>query len=134
MPTKTASVFNIFNNIAVSGSASSAAAATFTSSATSNLYRDNVGYQINFLGSSTGFIQINACNDYNPQLPQSGNALNSSPNGTWTTLASVSMANALNPILFNLNQVPFAFVQCQFFNGTASGTITGWVASKSLGS
>lgn len=124
--------FNIFNNISVSGSAS-VGAATFTSSVTAVQYRDNVGYQVNFTGNPTGWVQINASNDYNPQLPESGNPQNSSTNGTWVALASVSMATASNPIAFNLNQVPFAYIQCQFVNATASGTITGWVVAKGLG-
>ncbi len=130
---KQASVFNIFNTITVSGSAS-AGAATFTSSVTSNLYRDNIGYQVNFTGAPTGVLQINASNDYNPQLPESGNLQNSSTNGTWATLTSVSMANVVSPVCFNLNQVPFAFVQCQFISGTSSGVITGFLSSKSIGS
>jgi len=130
---KESSVFNIFNGITVSGSASQGAA-TFTSSVTANIYRDNVGYQINFTGSPTGVLQINASNDYNPQLPQSANPQNSSTNGTWVTLTSVSMANVVNPVAFNLNQVPFAFIQCQFVSATSSGVLTGWISTKSIGS
>lgn len=133
MPTKTAALpFNIFNNISVSGSAS-IGAATFTSSVTALRYLDNVGYQVNFTGGPTGVLQVNASNDYNPQLPESGNPQNSSLNGTWVTLASLSMATASNPVAFNLNQVPFAYVQCQFISATASGVISGWVTAKGLG-
>lgn len=128
MPGKEASVFNIFSSVSVSG------AQTFTSSITANIYRDNVGYQIIFSGSPTGTLQINVSNNYNLQQPQSGNVINSSPGGDWTTLASVSMVNVVSPVAFNMNQVPFAFIQCQFVSSTASGTITGWISSKSLGS
>lgn len=124
--------FNIFNTVAVSGSAS-AGGATFTSSVTAISYRDNVGYQINFTGAPFGVLQINACNDFNPQLPESGNPKNSSTNGTWVTLTSVSMASIVSPVGFNLNQVPFAYVQAQFISGTASGVITGWISAKGLG-
>lgn len=133
MPGKEATVFNTFFNIAVSGSAS-ASAATFTSSVTANIYRDNVGYQINYTGAPQGVLQINACNDYSPMLPQSATPQNASATGTWTTLTSVSMANVVSPVLFNLNQIPFAFIQCQFISATSSGVITGWIATKSLGS
>lgn len=124
--------FQIFNNILVSGSAS-VGVATFTSSATAVQYKDNVGYQINFTGTPFGVLQINASNDYNPQLPESGNPFNSSTNGNWVTLTSISISTASSPVGFNLNQVPFAFIQCQFISGTASGSLTGWVTSKGLG-
>lgn len=133
MPVKEASVFNIFKNIAVSGSAS-AGAATFTSSVTSNIYRDNIGYQINFTGGPTGVIQFNGSNDYNPQLPQSANPQGSSTNGTWFTFASASMGSVVSPYALNINQFPFAFLQCQFISGTSSGVLTGWISTKSLGS
>lgn len=133
MPMKTAGLpFNIFKNITVSGSASGATA-TFTSSVTAIQYKDNVGYQVNFTGAPLGFVQINACNDFNPQLPQSANPQGSSTNGTWCTLTSVSMATASSPIAFNLNQVPFGYIQCQFFSSTSSGVLTAWVALKGLG-
>ncbi len=133
MPGKEASVFNIFNTITVSGSAS-AGAATFTSSVTSNIYRDNIGYQINFTGSPQGVLQFNGSNDYNPQLPQSANPVNSSTAGNWFTFASVSMANIVSPYGLNVNQFPFAFIQCQFISSTATGVLTGWISTKSLGS
>ena len=133
MPVKTAALpFNIFNTIAVSGSASFGGA-TFTSSITAVRYLDNVGYQINYTGAPQGVIQVNACNDYNPELPQTGNPQNSSQNGTWITLASLSIVNTVSPIGFNLNQVPFGYVQCQFISSTASGILTGWIAAKGLG-
>lgn len=133
MPVKTAALpFNIFNSVSVSGSAS-AALATFTSSVTAIRYLDNIGYQVNFTGTPQGVLQINACNDFNPQLPESGNPQNSSKNGTWITLTSLSMVSAVSPIGFNLNQVPFGYVQCQFLSSTASGVLTGWIAAKGLG-
>lgn len=132
MPVKTAGLpFNIFNQITVSGSAS-AGAATFTSSITAIQYKDNIGYQVNFTGNPVGVLQINASEDYNPQLPESANPQNSSTNGNWFTLTSVSMANVFSPVGFNLNQVPFPYIQCQFISGTSSGVITGWVSSKGI--
>lgn len=125
---KESSVFNIFSSVSVSG------AVTFTSSTTGILYRDDVGYQVNFTGSPQGVLQINASNDYNPQQPQTANPQNSSASGNWATLTSVSMANVVSPVLFNLQQLPFAFIQCQFISSTASGVITGWVSTKSVGS
>jgi hypothetical protein len=124
--------FNIFNTVSVSGSAS-IGVATFTSSVTAIQYKDNVGYQVNFTGTPFGVLQINASNDYNPQLPESGNPQGSSASGNWVTLTSVSISTASSPIGFNLNQVPFAYIQCQFISGTSSGTISGWVTSKGLG-
>lgn len=133
MPGKEASVFNIFNSVSVSGSAS-VSAATFTSSVTANLYRDNIGYQINFSGNPVGIFQFNGSNDYNPKLPQSGDFQGSSPNGTWFTFASVSTANVFSPYGLNINQFPFAFIQFQFVSATSSGLLSGYISSKSLGS
>lgn len=133
MPGKEASVFNLFNTVTVSGSNSSGQAA-FTSSVTSNVYRDNIGYQINYTGSPQGVFVFNGSNDYNPQLPQSANPQNSSTNGTWFTFASASAANVLSPYALNINQFPFAYIQFQFVSATASGVLTGWISTKSLGS
>ena len=124
---KIASVFNIFSNISVGS-------ATFTSSSTGVIYRDNIGYQVNYTGSPQGVLQFNGSNDFNPQLPESGNPQGSSQNGNWFTFASVSMANIVSPYALNIDQFPFAFVQCQFVASTAAGTITGWISTKSIGS
>lgn len=133
MPAKQAALpFNVFSGVLVSGSASGGAF-TYVSSVTAIQYKDNVGYQVNFTGLPVGFIQVAACNDYNPQLPQSANPLNSNANGNWIALASVAMQNATTPIGFNLNQVPFAYVQLQYVNATSSGVLTGWITSKGLG-
>lgn len=125
---KESSVFNIFNNITVNGSG------TFTSSVSGLMYRDYVGYQVNFTGSPQGTLQFNGSNDYNPQAPQSANPQNSSANGNWFTFASVSMANIVSPYGLNIQIFPFAFVQCQFIASSATGTLTGWISTKSLGS
>lgn len=130
---KESSIFNIFNQIAVSGSAS-IGVATYTSSATSALYRDDIGYQVNFIGTPQGVLQFNGSNDYNPQTPQSGNPQNSSGNGTWFTFASVSMNTIVSPYALNITQFPFAFLQCQVISATSSAVLTGWVSTKSIGS
>lgn len=123
---KECSVFNIFN--AVVGTS------TFTSSVTSVLYRDDIGYQINFTGTPAGVIQFNGSNDYNPQTPQSGNLLGSSQTGNWFTFASVSGAAISSPYALNINQFPFAFIQCQVGSMTSALTCNGFVSTKSVGS
>lgn len=127
MPVKiTAPPFNIFNNILGS--------ATFTSSATSILYKDTVGYQVNFTGVSAGTLQINGSNDYNPNLPQSADPFNASQSGTWVTLASTSIGTGTpNPIFFNMNQLGMAWIQCQYIASSGTGTLSGWIVGKSLG-
>lgn len=125
--------FNIFSNISVSGSTSQGSYA-FVSSVTGFSYQDNIGYQVDFVGSTQGVLQVSASINYNPQLPESANMLGSSANGTWFTLASISMANAVSPVGFNLNQVPYSFIRCEFISGTSNGTLTsGFVMSKGLG-
>lgn len=124
---KESSVFNQFNNI-------STGSGTFTSSVSGTIYRDNIGYQVNFTGSPQGTLQFNGSNDYNPQLPQTANPQNSSTNGSWFTFASVSMASVVSPYALNIQNFPFAFIQCQFISSSAVGTLTGWISTKSLGS
>jgi len=129
LPVKNAArPFNIFNATVSDGQ-------TYTSSNTAITYLDTVGYQINLGGvGPTGVLQINGSNDWNPQLPESANPQGSSQNGTWVTIASVSIGiGSPNPVFFNMNQLGHAYIQCQFVSSTASGTLSGWLVAKSLG-
>lgn len=113
------------------GSLSVSAANTYTSSASSILYRDSVCYQVNAAGVPTGSLNINGSADYNPGTPQSTGTLNA---GNWTTITTQAIGSGTSyPVLFNLNQLAMPWTQFQFVSSTNTGTISVYVSAKSLG-
>lgn len=116
--------FKLTDQVSVSG--------TYTSSVSGIIYRDSVGYQVNLnSGAPTGYVQIDVCSDYNPGLPQSGpGSLN---NGTWTTVASVSVTSTSFPVTFQLNQLASAFSRLQMVTSSGTAVITTYFTAKSLG-
>lgn len=115
----------------VVASASVSAANTYTSSASNVMYKDTIGYQISWTGDPTGIWQINGSFDYNPGQPQSGGRPNA---GTWCTIASVAAVSGMNqPVVFNMQQIVFPWVQFQFVSSTSSGVLGVWHTAKSLG-
>lgn len=121
--------FNIFNSISTSGTQ------VFTSSVTTTIYLDGFCYAVSLSGiGPTGVLEILASSDYNPQLPESGNAQNSSTAGTWFSIASVSIGiGTPSPVVFDYTPTNVPYIQCKFTSSTASGTLTGWVSAKSYG-
>ncbi len=117
--------FLIVSSVSVSG------ATTFTSSASGVIYRDSIGYQVNWSGTPIGTFQINGSLDYNPGTPQSNGALNA---GSWVTITSQAVGSGTSqPVLFNLNQLAAPWTQFQFVSSTSSGTLAVYVTAKSLG-
>lgn len=117
--------YNILGSTTLSGTT------VVTTSATMILYKDSVGYQINFSGVPTGTININGSLDYNPGLPQTGGVQR---NGNWTTITNTSLGSgSLTPVIFNLNQLSMPWTQVQFISSTSSGVVDCWVVAKSLG-
>ncbi len=118
-------VFQLMNAVPISGTT------TYTSSNSQVLYKDSVGYQVNFTGSPVGVLQVNGSLDFNPGTPQSRGSLNA---GNWTTISSTSITAASPSVVtFNLNQLAAPYVQLQFISSTASGTLTAFFVAKSLG-
>ncbi len=117
--------FQIASLIPTSGTA------VFTSSASSVIYRDSVGYQVNVIGNTSGTLNINGSIDYNPGAPQSAGTANA---GNWTTITSTTIGSgSLYPNLFNLNQLAMAWTQLQYTSVSGSGTLSVWTSAKSLG-
>jgi len=117
--------FLVINSVSVSGT-------TTTTSSNSNVkYKDSVAYQVNWAGAPQGTVSVNGSLDYNPGYPQSGGSANS---GSWSTITSQAIGSGVSmPILFNLNQLAMPWVQLQYVNSTASGTISAYFGAKSLG-
>lgn len=123
--------FQLLNAVSVTGSN------VVTSSVSSILYKDNIGLQYIFGGNSTGTIDIQISNDYNPGLPESGGGANS---GTWTSLTQTSpntlplvVGSGTSNASINLNQLGFAWLRTQYTNSSGTGTLTYTFAAKSLG-
>lgn len=124
--------FKIIDSLSVS-----AGAVVFTSSVTSILYKDNIGLQYSIIGNPVGTIDIQVSNDYNPGLPESAGTLTS---GTWTSVSQsapnalpVSIGSGTASVAINLDLSCFAWIRTQYTHSSAAGTITGYIAAKSLG-
>lgn len=109
----------------------------YTSSASSILYKDNIGLQYIMGGNAQGQLDIQISNDYNPGLPQSAGTLNA---GTWTSLTQTSpntlpatIGSGTSNVFVNLNQLGASYIRSQWTNSSGSGTITGTFTAKSLG-
>lgn len=108
-----------------------------TSSASSILYKDNIGLQYNLTGNAQGQLDIQLSNDYNPGQPITAGQYNV---GTWISLTQTSpntlpaiIGSGTSAIFVNLTQINSAWIRTQWTNSSGSGTITGVFAAKSLG-
>lgn len=124
--------FTFFNAIVVTG-----ASVVTNSSVSSILYKDNIGLQYAFGGNTTGQVDIQVSNDYNPGTPETAGSLNA---GTWTSLTQTSpnvlpavIGSGTTSLAVNLSQMSFAWLRTQWTNSSGSGTLTGVFAAKSLG-
>lgn len=124
--------FVFFSGLTITGTAT-----VYTSSASSILYKDNVGLQYAFTGNAQGQLDIQISNDYNPGQPQTAGQLN---NGTWTSLTQTSpntlpavIGSGTSSVFVNLNQLGAAYIRTQWTNSSGSGTISGTFTAKSLG-
>ena len=94
---------------------------TYNSTISNINNQHNIGLDIMFVGTMTGTLTINACNDgvnfkpitFNPGLAQPGGSNLS--------------------YLVSLNQVPWEFIQVSYTNATGSGTLNCIMTSKDLG-
>lgn len=125
--------FQFYSALNVSGTTS------YTSSASSILYKDNIGLQYAFTGSVSGIIDVQVSNDYNPGLPESAGSLNA---GTWTSLVQtapntlpVIVTVGVTSVFVNVDQIAASYLRTVWTNssGSGSGTITGVFVAKSLG-
>lgn len=124
--------FQFYSSLSVTG-----ASVLYTSSASSILYKDNIGLQYSFTGNTTGQIDVQLSNDYNPGLPESAGGAN---NGTWTSIVQTSpntlpsvVGSGTSSVFINLDQICAAYVRTQWTNSSGSGTISGVFVAKSLG-
>lgn len=123
--------FQLLNAVSVSGTT------VLTSSVSSILYKDNIGLQYSFGGNSSGTIDIQVSNDYNPGLPESGGGANS---GTWTSVTQtapntlpLTVSSGMTSAAINMNLSSFAWLRTQYTNSSGSGTLSYTFAAKSLG-
>jgi hypothetical protein len=124
--------FQFFSGLAVTG-----ASVVSVSSASSILYKDNIGLQYSFTGNTSGQIDIQLSNDYNPGQPQTAGQSNA---GTWTAITQTSpntipvvVGSGTQTVFVNLTQMGASYIRTQWTNSSGSGTITGVFTAKSLG-
>jgi hypothetical protein len=124
--------FQFYSQLQITGTAQ-----VSTSSASSILYKDNIGLQYAFTGNAQGQLDIQVSNDYNPGLPESGGTLNQ---GTWISLTQTApntlpatIGSGTSAVFINLNQICSSYVRTVWTNSSGSGTITGTFTAKSLG-
>lgn len=123
--------YKLYNAVSVSGTGVS------ISSASSILYKDNIGLQFSYTGNTTGTLDVQVSNDFNLGLPESAGTLNA---GTWTSVTQsapntlpVIVGSGTGSIAINLNLSGFSFLRTQYTSSSGSGTLTGWIVAKSLG-
>lgn len=124
--------FTLYPGIAVTGTS-----VVYVSSASSILYKDNIGLQFKYTGNTTGQIDIQVSNDYNPGNPESAGGLNA---GTWTAVSQtapnaipVILGSGTGTIAVNLNMSGFSYLRTQYTSSSGTGTLTGTIVAKSLG-
>jgi hypothetical protein len=124
--------FQFYSSLSITGQTN-----VYTSSASSILYKDNVGLQYSFTGNATGQLDIQLSNDYNPGMPESAGQLNS---GTWTSITQTSpntlpavIGSGTASVFINLDQISAAYIRSVWSNSSGSGTISGTFVAKSLG-
>ena len=124
--------FQFFSSLAITGTSVES-----ISSASSILYKDNIGLQFAFTGNAQGQLDVQLSNDYNPGFPESAGSLNS---GTWTSLTQTSpntlpavIGSGTSNVFINLTQINASFMRTVWTNSSGSGTISGVFVAKSLG-
>ncbi len=124
--------YYVLNALAVSGAGS-----ITTTSASSILYKDNVGITYTFGGNAQGQVDIQVSNDFNPGQPESAGSFNA---GTWISLTQTSpntlpavIGSGTSALAVNLNQLGFSWIRTQWSNSSGTGTLTKVIAAKSLG-
>lgn len=106
--------YHLMSTVAVSGTA------TVNSEVFNISNLDNVGIQINFVGTMTGTLTVN-CSIDNANFI----ALTFSP-------ALSQPAGSNLSYLINLNQVPYPYVRLSYTNATGSGTLDVYLSAKDL--
>lgn len=124
--------FQFYSGLSVTGQTN-----VYTSSASSILYKDNIGLQYALTGNATGQLDIEISNNYNPGKPQTEGSYNA---GTWTAITQTSpntlpavIGSGTASIYVNLNQLGASYLRSKWSNSSGSGTITGTFTAKSLG-
>lgn len=107
--------FTQFNAQAVSGTT------TYNSPSTDINQLHNCGIDLTFVGTMTGTITVNCCNDN----------LNFKPLSFDPPLTQPSGSNL--SFLVDLNQVPFRYLRVSYTNASGSGTLTSLLTCKDLG-
>lgn len=101
-------------------------AADATSGIISSQYQDNIGLQVQWTGTPTGVLTIQASIDYNE--------VNGS--GTFHDLSFTpnigQPAGAASGYLINLNQLPFPFFRIKYVFTSGTGALSAWVTSKEI--
>lgn len=124
--------FQFYSALDVTGTS-----AVYTSSASSILYKDNIGLQYAFTGNAQGEIKLELSNDYNPGLPESAGGFLA---GTWVSLTQTApntlpatIGSGTSALFVNLTQISASYIRSVWTNSSGSGTITGYFVAKSLG-
>jgi hypothetical protein len=93
---------------------------TYTSETFNCADFDNIGLQVEFVGTMTGTLVVNCSID----------------NANWTSLtfnpALSQPAGSSLTYLIDLNQLPFPYLQLSYTNSSGSGTLAVFVSGKDL--
>lgn len=92
----------------------------------SSQFQDNVGLQVEWSGSPTGTITVEASVDYDP-IDQSGTFYALTFNPTLTQPAGVA-----DGYLINLNQLPFSYYKVAYARTGGTGTLNVYTTSKEI--
>lgn len=124
--------FQFYSSLSITGAGN-----VYTSSASSILYKDNIGLQYTMGGNAQGQLDVQLSNDYNPGLPESAGGANA---GTWTSITQTApntlpfvLGSGTANVFVNLNQIAASYIRTVWSNSSGSGTITGVFTAKSLG-
>lgn len=93
---------------------------TYTSPTFNAANLDNLGMQVNFVGTMTGTLSVQCSIDNKNYIPLTFNPMLTQPSGS-----SLSY-------LIDLNQLPFPYVQVSYTNSSGSGTLTVYLSAKDL--
>lgn len=109
----------------------STADTTFTSSASTVAYLDNVAIQFNWSGEISGSFLIQGSVDYNPGLPQTGQF----QNGAWNTytLSATPTTSSGSSYLVNMQGLAVPYMRVQYLHSSGTGVVSAYVFSKSTG-
>lgn len=104
-------------------------ASPITSPVSSIEFLDNIGVQLNYSGSPTGYFQVQVSIDYNQDL--NGKVTNA---GNWVAISFAGQGTNVpvilgSPIYLDVNQISAPWIRI-FYSGGGTGNLNAWVSGK----